>query len=110
MPSANTTGVRGWLEWLFAAPHCRPGVLATVGGCFTDRVDQGNKIVGMRLRRRRRQSQPHHFPPPRHGEPFSVGGTQIVTMGFRVGGQWAKHCSGIGVHKSECRDGGTLTG
>ena len=105
---ASCTG--GRFEGSLAPPDRGASVLVAVGGGLPDGVDKGDKVVRMRFLRCRWQRQSDHFPAQGNGQAFGMGGTQIVTMGFSVGGQRAEHCCGIGVHEGECRDGGALTG
>ncbi len=110
MPASCAGCASGWFKGSLVAADHGASVLVAVGGSFTDGVDEGNEVVGVGFLRRRWQGESDYFPAPGNGQSFGVGGTQIVTMGFSVGGQWTKDRGGIGVHEGERRDGGALTG
>lgn len=110
VPAAPTGCASGWFKGSLAAPNRRASVLVAVGGSFTDGIDEGHEVVRVWFLRSRWQGKSDHLPAARNSQSFGMGGAQIVTMGFSVGGQWTKHCGGIGVHEGERRDGSALTG
>lgn len=110
VPASRAACASGWFKGSLAAPDRGASVLVAVGGSFTDGVDEGHEVVRVGFLRSRWQGESDYFPTARNGQSFGMGRTQIVTMRFSVGGQGAKHSSGIGVHEGECRDGSALTG
>lgn len=77
-----------------------------VCGLFPHRVHKSGEFVPAGEPGLAFQVQPDQFPSQRGGKPPGMTGAQIVTMRFRIGGERAENCGGVGVNVrqgSHCR-------
>lgn len=80
------------------------GALGRAGG-FAYGVGQGFEVVAAGARRAGPVGQADDVPAARGGQALRVLGTQVVAVGFGVGGERAENCGRIGVDVRQCRDG-----
>lgn len=89
MTAPDAGDIGGWFQRALVAPYGWTRLGTPIGGSFPYSVDECQQVIGVGLGAGRGQRQPDDFPATWHGEGFGVGGAQIVTMRFRVGGQRA---------------------
>ena len=74
---------------------------------FPHRVGECFEVVTARLDRAGIGGQPDDLPAARRGQALGMLGTQVVTVGFRVGGERAEHSGRIRIDVRQRCDGGT---
>ncbi|GAA1119735.1 hypothetical protein GCM10009582_16100 [Arthrobacter flavus] len=71
---AASASTSGWFKGSLAAPDPRASVLVTVGGSFTNGIDEGHEIVRVWFLRSRWQGKSDYFPATRNSQSFGMGG------------------------------------